>query len=149
MLQSLPSLLLFVMDSDNYMRSAAALLNSLSTLVFWLHHLPLVLPRPHPDNEVYGQFYAVLQHVYLLLLQFPSALPATNGLVLLHVRGDATPEATGSQPTPQPPPRPPREPGQPEAAPEVPRRPAPMPCPTTTATSMMSAPISFRRPELD
>ena len=138
------------MNSEANMRSAAALLNALSTFVFWLHHLPLVLPRPDPQNEVYGQFYAVLQHVYMLLQQFPSALPATNGLVLLHVHGDAAPEAPGSQPAPQPPPRPPRAPGQATAAPETPRRPAPMPCPTTTTVTTATArPISYRRPELD
>lgn len=135
--------------ADN-VRSAAALINAVATLLFWLRHLPLHLPTPRCDNEVYSSFYDTMQQVHFLTQSFPESIPRAMSVNLLTVQTARTPE--GSVPlknqVPVPPPLPkPRRPRassttttetkpadqvtEVQVAPEVASSPAPQPVPTS------------------
>ena len=129
---------------SNNVRSAAALINAVATLLFWLRQLPLHLPTPRCDNEIYTNFYNTMQQVHFLTQQFPQAIPRTTSVDLLTVHAGQTSRDSvplkGSVPVPPPLPkhRPPRanvtvkhrvETDELAVAPEEPDRPAPQPVP--------------------
>ena len=129
---------------SNNVRSAAALINAVATLLFWLRQLPLHLPTPRCDNEIYTNFYNTMQQVHFLTQQFPQAIPRTTSVDLLTVHAGQTSRDSvplkGSVPVPPPLPkhRPPRASSTAKCtavsdvqvtAPEAPDFPAPQPIP--------------------
>ena len=112
--------------------AAASVLNFASLLIFWLRHLPPVLPVPRDGaDRVYRHFYQVMSQVGYLVRLFPDSLSNSSGVVTIRVH-DVSPEDQVVPdlvvPAPQPQPRPPRVLVQPHRiTPEASERPAPQP----------------------